>query len=245
MQWSELAQGFFDVIANGLDALWSNMDNLAFLATVLAVILSLWQTRNESKLRIERESKSVARNVAAWVEEGACLNSKAPIDCFHIYVPAIIQNDNRTPLYDVVISVVGMYGAGPQREGEKNDEGYDCRCLVMQVPPGLWGLWIPTHGSGMGVMTALEISFRDARGKCWIRRGNGDLIAIDRNPLQYFLFRCLRNGVRLSAYLQKPTKSAARMVRASSISALSSKLADTFLVLRLAFQGCVLGFDQG
>lgn len=89
-------------------------------------------------------------------------------------------------LYDIVISVVGMYGAGPQREGEKNDDDYDCRCVVMQVPPGLWGLWIPTHGSGMGVMTALEISFRNARGKCWIRRRNGDLIAIDRNPLQYF-----------------------------------------------------------
>ncbi len=173
-------------IAEGWTVFWSNIDKLAFLATVAAVIISLWQIRRESKLRIEREDKAIAQHVAAWTESSAHLHAKRPIDQYHAYEPAIIQNDSKTPIYDVVLSIVGLYGAGPSKEGENCGSEYDCRCLVVEIPPGLWGLWIPTGGSGMGVITAIEIAFRDSRGKCWIRRGNGDLVSIDKNPLDYY-----------------------------------------------------------
>lgn len=136
--------------------------------------------------RKELQIKSQANKVAVWFDDGRL----PPHDMGDMtsYVPrdAVVFNDNTLPIYNVIVSVVSLYGAGPSENGEDNDRDYPCRVLFHEVIPGMWGAMIRTHGSGMGLIMGLEIAFTDSMGQNWIRRGNGILQKIDTNPLDYY-----------------------------------------------------------
>lgn len=166
---------------------------LIALGTVGALFAALHQIKkNKEQFDVEYKEKedlinrAQANNVAAWFDKDrlpACDMS----DVVH-WCPreAIIVNENTLPIYNVIVSVVTLYGAGPSVNGEDNDGDYPCRLLFHEIVPGTWGAMIKTHGSGMGLVTTLEIAFTDSLGQSWIRRGNGILKKIENSPLEYY-----------------------------------------------------------
>lgn len=98
----------------------------------------------------------------------------------------VLRNMSDAPVYNVIITCVGISGAGPNAEGEDNGHDYPCRACVGILPPGTWYAWLPTYGSGMCVRTAPEAAFTDANGRSWVRRGNGKLEEIEAEPASFY-----------------------------------------------------------
>lgn len=161
------------------------IQSVVALGTMGALIAALYQIKRDNKLRYEERRKEQASKVAAWFEEIA-ITPKTSISNRSVSRGAMIRNDNLTPVYNVVVTVVGLHGAGPSKHGEDNDGDYTYRALFPQIANGLWGTWVDTVGGGMGVVCVLEISFRDGAGVSWIRRGDGSLVEIDKDPLEYY-----------------------------------------------------------
>lgn len=112
----------------------------------------------------------------------------------------VIQNDSGLPVYNVVISLVLVQGAGPktgeevaslersQKSIAPNENASGCdqlRTEVFLVPPGRWEVELVAHGAGMSARPGIEIAYRDAKGSSWIRRANGILVEIHRDPFEY------------------------------------------------------------
>lgn len=155
------------------------------VGTVGALFAALFQIRRDRNQLLKAKREEQAVNVAAWIED-IVLASEMPGNQFNAYRTALIRNNNLTPIYDVILTVVGLHGAGSAIHGEDNEGEFRFRVMFPQIPTGLWGTWIDTGGGGMGVICALEISFRDSTGVSWIRRGNGKLVEIKEDPLTYY-----------------------------------------------------------
>lgn len=155
------------------------------IGTVGALFAALFQIWRDRNLRLKEKREERAVKVAAWFENIA-LSSEEPGNQYSAYQSILIRNENLTPIYDVVITVVGFHGAGPSEHGEDNGGNYGFRVILPQLATGLWGTWIDTGGGGMGVICTLEVSFRDGAGRSWIRRGNGELVEIKKDPLEYY-----------------------------------------------------------
>lgn len=98
----------------------------------------------------------------------------------------MLRNESESPVYDVIVTCVGISGAGPSFKGEDNLPTFPSRVCVGTLPPGAWCIWLPTEGSGMGVRTAPETAFTDANGTSWVRRGNGKLEEIPMEPTWFY-----------------------------------------------------------
>lgn len=98
----------------------------------------------------------------------------------------MLHNESKAPVYNVIVTCVGISGAGPVRNGEENQPDFLCRTCVGTLPPGSWYIWLPTEGSGMHVKTAPEVAFTDSRGVSWVRRGNGKLEEITLEPATFY-----------------------------------------------------------
>lgn len=156
----------------------------ATIATGAGVVISLHQVHQERTQRIERELRLQADRVAAWFEDVG--SHTAPSASHSIYRSVVISNNSEAPIYDVIISCVGMYGAGPAARGENAPVDYKNRVLISQINPGSWSVWLPTDGSGMGVITTVEIAFRDACGTSWVRRGSGCIEALEGRTIDCY-----------------------------------------------------------
>lgn len=109
------------------------------------------QFDEERNDRDELRSRQQADHVATWFDEGRLPLLDTNGMGSYASREAIVVNDNPLPIYNVVISVVALYGAGPSVNGEDNEGDYPCRLLFHEIVPGTWGSMIRTHGSGMGV----------------------------------------------------------------------------------------------
>jgi hypothetical protein len=58
--------------------------------------------------------------------------------------------------------------------------------LIGNVPPGEINSRINTGGGGMHIRHAIEIAFRDAAGRFWLRHGNGTLEEVTKHPLDLY-----------------------------------------------------------
>ena len=103
-----------------------------------------------------------------------------------VTMAAVLRNMSDAPVYNVIITCVGISGAGPNAKGEDNGHDYPCRACVGILPPGTWHAWLPTNGPGMHVRTAPEAAFIDANGRSWVRRGNGKLEEIEAEPVSFY-----------------------------------------------------------
>lgn len=162
---------------------------LATVITLVSALLSLRlnkaQYGEDKKRHRESERRSQAEKVAAWIEDGRVKAISSP--CRNaVYRDTLIINESCLPIYDVVITVVGRYGAGPNPRSEDNAGNYEYRALFLNVPNGLWGQKAPTGGEGMHTKVAVEIAFSDAKGNHWVRRGNGTLEELPCSPLEHY-----------------------------------------------------------
>lgn len=149
------------------------------LATMAAVC---WTIRHEREIRAEDEEKHQARLISAWLDETVCESE----DSSTVRRRVMIRNDSSAPVYKVIITCVGMAGAGPPLKGIECDRNYPHRRCIGVLPPGLCSTTISTDGSGMGVVLGIEIAFSDSAGRSWARGGEGCLKKLDAPLDKYY-----------------------------------------------------------
>lgn len=161
------------------------IQTLIGIATFAAVCISLWQVRYEKRLREEESKRQQAIRVSLWYE-GERNRTDCPKDDRFVWKSVVLRNESESPVYDVIVTCVGISGAGPERKGENSKADFPCRVCIGTLPPGLWHAWLPTEGSGMHVRTAPEAAFTDASEVSWVRRGNGMLEQIQSRPAAFY-----------------------------------------------------------
>lgn len=162
---------------------------IAGIATSVGVIISLYQIHGEKKVRLKEEKRCQSTRISFWYEETGD-RADRPIDGRYFWKAVVLRNTSESPVYNVVITCVGISGAGPNAKSEDNGHDYPCRTCVDILPPGTWYAWLPTYGSGMHVRTAPEAAFTDANGRSWVRRGNGKLEEIEAEPAPFYGLDC-------------------------------------------------------
>lgn len=153
----------------------------AFCAAVtlwLTVYVVLRDTRhmNEEDERQEMAEKlAQPSSIAAWLERGPTGET-----CI------VIRNDSDLPVYEVVATIVVTHGAGCSK-GEDLEPPYQYRKILDLIPPGLHSVAIDMGGFyGMHRHPLVEIAFVCAKGKSWVRRGDGALDELDASLFSHY-----------------------------------------------------------
>lgn len=155
------------------------------VATLAGVMVSLYQVHREKILRMEEERRKQSTRISLWYEEHRD-RTDWPRDDRFVWREVVLRNASESPVYDVIVTCVGISGAGPEPRGEDNGRDFPYRTCVGTLPPGTWYVWLPTGGAGMHVRTAPEGAFTDAGGISWVRRGNGKLEEIGSEPASFY-----------------------------------------------------------
>lgn len=150
----------------------------AFASFCLTVYVVLRDTRhmNEQDERQKMAEKlAQPSSIAAWLERDPTGESRI-----------VIRNDSDLPVYEVVATIVVTNGAGYSK-GEDLEFSYQYRKILDLIPPGLHSVAIDLGGFyGMHRHPLVEIAFVCAKGKSWVRRGDGALDELDVSPFDYY-----------------------------------------------------------
>lgn len=157
---------------------------ISTIATAAAVIVALRDSHRARNVHDEDMRRRQAEGVSCWLEDLG--PDDHPCDSAFLYMRTVLSNKSESPVYNVVITCVGIQGNGPKPNGELAGPDYECRSYISVLPPGSWSTLLPTHGRGMGIVLGSEIAFTDARGTSWIRRANGHLETIDTSPINFY-----------------------------------------------------------
>lgn len=153
---------------------------------VFCAIVSLCLTvyvvwRDTSHMNKEDERQKTAEklaqpsSIAAWLERE--LTGETSI---------VIRNDSDLPVFEVVATIVVTKGAGCCK-GEDLGPSYQYRKKLDLIPPGLHSVAIDMGGFyGMHRHPLVEIAFVCAKGKFWVRRGDGILDELDVLPFNHY-----------------------------------------------------------
>lgn len=155
------------------------------LGTVGALFFAFLQINNERKIRreteerrMETEKRQQAEKISAWLD-GNFNNDN------EVYY---ILNQSLEPVYQVVITVIKVQGAGLSFDGKEISEKYGSkfRQFLSILPPGEFKINNRKLDYAMNMRFGLEVAFTDARGYNWLRKGDGSLVEIEPNPLSYY-----------------------------------------------------------
>lgn len=155
------------------------------LFTLGALIVAFCQNNQTKRNREDDIKRHQPSRISAWYEGGRN-RTDHPEDNRFAWRFVVLRNESESPVYDVIVTCVGISGAGPSFKGEDNGPAFPDRVCVGTLPPGAWYIWLPTAGHGMGVRTAPETAFVDANGISWVRRGNGRLEEISMDPASLY-----------------------------------------------------------
>lgn len=149
---------------------------VAAIGTVGTLIAALGQIRMDKMVRRLRETRQHAEQVSVWI------GTKR-----HPDTEITIQNLSSAPIYNVVVTLVIQFGAGPKTGEEVANLGSksssDMRCAFLVIPPGAYVTELPTTWAGMNRRPGAEIAFTDSRGGHWVRRFNGKLEALAEDAI--------------------------------------------------------------
>lgn len=153
----------------------------AFCA-IASFCLTLYVARRDTRhLKKEDERQKNAEklaqpsSIAAWLERDSTGESRI-----------VIRNDSDLPVYEVVATIVVTNGVGCSR-GEDLDSSHQYKKILDLIPPGLHSVTIDMGGFyGMHRHPLVEIAFVCAKGKSWVRRGDGALDELDVSPFNYY-----------------------------------------------------------
>ncbi len=133
---------------------------------------------------LREQSSQIFAWAAILSEDDARQLGLAGMDTQGIFV----VNASQLPIYDVVLSLVLIRGAGPHT-GEQlvalGPEVADRDRVVRSVlPPGRWFVSFPNSSWGArSSMPGGEIAFNDSAETSWVRRVSGSLEQLSQNPL--------------------------------------------------------------
>ncbi|MCY8600324.1 hypothetical protein MOD33_05990 [Bacillus spizizenii] len=146
------------------------------LGTIAVFGLAYYQLHTDRMAIRENEKRYQAKKISVWIDSE---NRNAEM-CYSI------QNVSDSPVYQAIITLVGIQGAGPPKCGEDVDERYEYRVMLVTIPPGKFYAISNSGGRGMHIEYGVEIAFTDSNGNHWIRRSNGKLEEIKKNPLNFY-----------------------------------------------------------
>ncbi len=209
---------------------------VASIGTVAAVVVALVQVYRERQSRLVQEQHdrekaqedrderhhAHARLVAAWTgppeehhNEGWGVGDDASDELKSVYnwqTPMYISNTSAEPIYEVVVGLAHVQGAGPRRledfikfqrdrlqqNEERLKQGREAEpgavyatqmaaTALSVLPPGTWRAWVRGRGwqAPLGGRLSAEVAFVDRAGVSWIRRAMGDLEQLPERPLPY------------------------------------------------------------
>lgn len=150
----------------------------AFVSLCLTVYVACrdtWHINKEDERQEMAEKLAQPSSIAAWLERDSTGESRI-----------VIRNDSDLPVYEVVATIVVTHGAGCCK-GEDLGSPYQYRKKLDLIPPGLYSVAIDMGGFyGMHRHPLVEIAFVCAKGKSWVRRGDGALDELDVSPFRYY-----------------------------------------------------------
>lgn len=154
---------------------------VAGVGTIATFIVALLQIKTERDARIKREKETHVRKMRDQAEHVSSWILKESPD--HSKVWIAVSNQSTRPVYQVIVSLVMIQGSGP-RDGKDTPSTEQVHLSV--APPGVIYVSIPANYHGMNRHPGIEIAFKDALGKCWVRKGSGDLVEIEKTPVEYY-----------------------------------------------------------
>ena len=154
---------------------------VAGMGTVATFIVAFFQIQTERKSRTKREEETHARKIRDQAEHVSSWIVKESADHSKIWIA--VSNQSTRPVYQAIVSLVMIQGSGP-REG--TDTPATERVCLSVAPPGVVYTSIPADYHGMSRHPGIEVAFKDAIGKYWVRRGSGDLLEIAKPPIEHY-----------------------------------------------------------
>lgn len=153
----------------------------AFCAAV-TLCLTVYVVLRDTRHRNEEDERQEMAEILAQPSSIAALLERGPTGETCI----VIRNDSDLPVYEVVATIVVTHGAGCCK-GEDLEPPYQFRKILDLIPPGLHSVAIDMGGFyGMHRHPLVEIAFVCAKGKSWVRRGDGALDELDASPFSHY-----------------------------------------------------------
>jgi hypothetical protein len=154
---------------------------ISAIGTVAAFSIAFYQIQLERKARealekkqYEYEVRKQAEHVSAWVDHEIANG---------VHTVIAISNRSNEPIYQVIVSIVAFRGAGPTYQGNLTNH---FRGFASVAPPGEVFLKVDGGYHGMGFRPSVEIAFADRSNRYWVRKGQGELTSISKDPASYY-----------------------------------------------------------
>ncbi len=158
-------------------AVWGDVATwVTSIATIALFMIAFAQIRNEREARIQREKdlveqekRSQAEQVSGWIVK----------ESNRVWVAVL--NQSPQPVYQVIVSVVVLKQTGEKRIGD-----YPHQACVTVAPPGQGYIGIHADYHGMFRHVGVEIAFKDAKGRDWVRNTNGELVEMTESTIVHY-----------------------------------------------------------
>src|ERR1017187_3004463 len=99
-----------------------------------------------------------------------------------------LYNRSNAPIYDVVVTLVLVQGAGPRFGDEEHERlmKQEFQRYFGTVPPGQYEAQVSPMWAGMMARPGIEIAFNDSNGRSWVRYANGQVVALNGSTAAYY-----------------------------------------------------------
>jgi len=134
------------------------------IGTVAAVVVALGAVVFDVISRWREGRRRQAELVAGWFDSSSIQGDTSPI---------VLVNSSRVPVYEVVVSLVLIQGAGPREGRQLSGEMSSYRVVVDTLPPGTWMTEMEGGWGGMSRWPGVEVAFTDVAGRHWVRTADG------------------------------------------------------------------------
>jgi hypothetical protein len=164
---------------------------IAAVGTVAAIFTALYQISVERSARhadkraaLARDRIAQAKRISAWIRGAPRGEGRGPHAVSATF--ATVLNASQEPVYRVVVWLVFVQGAAPERGEEMIRIQPSGARMLGTLPPGAFVVSLPGDWGGMHRHPGVEVAFTDAAGLHWIRRASGAVDSIPEDPLDHY-----------------------------------------------------------
>ena len=145
------------------------------LGIVCTFIIGFIQISHERRLRKEKERREQAEHISAFIFKET--TAKTTI---------ALLNLSSEPIYEVIVSIAAFQVMETTTHTIKTTRQY--ASFLSVVPPGKSFTHVDGGYHELPFHPAIEIAFKDVKGKNWVRTGRGALKEIAKSPVAYYKF---------------------------------------------------------
>jgi len=142
------------------------------IGIVSTFIIGFIQINNERKIRKEKERKEQAERISSFIIKET--PSKTTI---------ALLNLSSEPIYEVIVSISAFQGPN---NAPIHALSRQYTSFLSVVPPGKSFTSVDGNYHELAFHPAIEIAFKDVKGKNWVRTGRGILREIGKTPVEYY-----------------------------------------------------------